>query len=200
MGDHFFSIEPTRRSQYLLCRGVNAHCIFVFESKLKGAWIHPPCVYLLEDPNMVSVHKIPPLLPTSENPVNHSEVTKTIIWKHESKDSYELAVLASWKPLAFRKVLLAGLIHWGPEGSGLCVLNYTNPFDPQVAHSWANNSSSSEFGIHSAAIQTIDFDGIAVRSGRRFLSRIQRQGSHLEFRSLAYAPTLDKHIAITIFM
>jgi hypothetical protein len=46
--------------------------------------------------------------------------------------------------------------------------------------------SAEDHGVHSAALHTVNIDGIAIRCGRRFLSRLVRKDGSLDFLVSAY--------------
>jgi len=88
----------------------------------------------------------------------------------------------------------------GTEESTFRLLDYgTNPSVPEIIYEGDGDGSGDGFGVHSAALQTIDLRGIATRAGRRYLAHLERGSQGPEFRVRAYSlasprPSLVKFV------
>ena len=115
----------------------------------------------------------------------------SLIWRDGARAQCECAMLGSFHPQYLRPSKLITIIYWGIEGvsSGLRILDLSNPEFPTLISAWEDRETPPAYGIHSAALQTVDVRGIAVRCGRRYLARLSREagpGSPLEFRVRAF--------------
>ncbi|KAF8323061.1 hypothetical protein DL93DRAFT_2162259 [Clavulina sp. PMI_390] len=156
---------------------------------VRDAWVTGTHIFIVADStNDILVVEIPALIPASEPLVAQPAlVIAQMPFKQGSKLAGELAVLSSFIPLAKRPRSFASIVYWNREGvSGLVLMDYSDPLNMRVLNDWENSPNDSLYGIHSGALQTIDVDGIAIRAGRRFLSRLLKGPEGLEFRVLAY--------------
>ena len=135
-------------------------------------------------------------------PIIHGTPTAIMQWHNEPRSSCELVVLSSYKPLHLRTQKLCAIMFWsrGERESNLRILDYgTNTSVPEVVYRGHGDGVKDGFGVHSAALQTLDLSGIATRVGRRYLARLERGSYGLEFRVRAYSqasptPSLVKFV------
>ena len=135
-------------------------------------------------------------------PIIQGAPTAIVQWYREPRTSCELVVLSGYKPLHLRAQKLCAIMFWsrGEKESYLRLLDYgTNPSVPEIVYQGYGEGVEDGFGVHSAALQTMDLHGIATRVGRRYLARLERGSHGLEFRVRAYSqaspiPSLVKFV------
>lgn len=137
--------------------------------------------------NTIRVLDIPPLSPLACGPAEHRAVPlHEVLYKEGAQVYCELSVLSAWAPLPLRKHRLASLIYWNRGGSGLMLVDFRDPHNLKIVENWQNKHNDETYGVHSGAFQAVEVHRIAIRAGRRFLSRLQRGPSGIEFRTIGY--------------
>lgn len=157
--------------------------------KIRGAWLGMGTIYVLDaSENRILSADIPQLSSVLQPPlVSHASPREVLRWRDSPRIPCEIAILSQFQPYNRRQRQLLPITHWGNGGSGMILVDFSDPNEVRVAHDWVNDTDPEIFGVHSGAMQVVDVGGIAIRAGRRFIARLQVGPSGLEVRVLAHS-------------